>query len=241
MVVTPTDVAGDSPEGMGKMRLSRFERLLPWTGVIAGLGWIGQSFLFRVDSQDRPGQATAATIQDQLIRNHGAVACLVVTGVALVFFATALRGQLRSGEAREATYSSVAHGGLLLASAGLSQLVVWNWGLINGAADAQDDQALHVLSYVSYFGFAGMGVGLAATLVATGLAGIRNEVLPRWFAVVTLVMGVLCGLGTAGVPPGGLVTYLLLPLWLIAAAVILARLQIEDPVPAGPVAPEPTS
>lgn len=36
------------------------------------------------------------------------MACLVVMGIALLFFATAVRNLLRSGEGREATYSSVA-------------------------------------------------------------------------------------------------------------------------------------
>ena len=64
-------------------------------------------------------------------------------GIALLFFATAVRNLLRSGEAREATYSSVAYGGWVVVVAGLSQMVMWNWGLINGAADAGDDAALH--------------------------------------------------------------------------------------------------
>lgn len=32
------------------MPLSTFERFLPWTGAIAGLAWIGQGALFRVDT-----------------------------------------------------------------------------------------------------------------------------------------------------------------------------------------------
>jgi hypothetical protein len=122
--VTSVRAAGNTTERSREMRLSTFERLLPWTGMIAGLAWIGQSFLYRVDTDDHPGKAATATIHDQLIRNYGAVACLVVMGIALVFFATALRGHLRSGEAREATYSSVAYGGVLLISAGLSQMVM---------------------------------------------------------------------------------------------------------------------
>ena len=208
---------------------SKFERFLPWTGVIAGLAWIGQMLLFQTDTEDYPGKTTTARIHDHLAMNYAAIGCLVVMGIALVFFATALRGHLRSGEAREATYSNIAYGGLLLVAAGLSQMVMWNWGLINGAADAKDDQALHILSFVSFFAFAGMGVGIATTLLSTGLAGLANAVLPRWFAIVTLVMGVLSTLGTAGIPPGGLVNYLLLPIWLITAAIILARRQRTGP------------
>jgi len=207
------------------MTSNSFERFLPWTGAIAGLAWIGQAALFRVDDADHPGTATTATIHGHLAQNYGGVACLVIMGIALVFFATALRRQLRSGEAREATYSDIAYGGLLLMAAGLSQMVMWNWALINGAADAQDDAALHILSFVGFFGFAGMGIGIATTFLATGLAGVRNAVLPRWFAIVTIVLGILSGLGDAGIPPGGLVNYLLLPFWLIASAVLVARRQ----------------
>ena len=217
------------------MPLSTFERFLPWTGAIAGLAWIGQASLFHLDAADSPGKATTATIHDHLALNYAAVGCLVVMGIALVFFASALRSRLRSAEAGEATYSSIAYGGLLLASAGLSQMVMWSWGLINGAADAKDDAALHVLSFVGYFGFAGMGIGLATTLLATGLAGLGNAVVPRWFAIVTLVMGALSALGAAGIPPGGLVNYLLLPFWLIGTAVILARRQARSTAAATPV------
>ena len=144
-------------------------------------------------------------------------------GVALLCFATAVRSLLRSGEGRESTYSSVAFGGWLVVVAGLSQMVVWNWGLINGAADASDDSAARTLGYVSYFGWAGMGIGLAAAFLAMGLGGIRTAALPRWFAILTLVLGVLGALGNAGIPPGGLVTYVLLPFWLIAASIVVAR------------------
>lgn len=209
------------------MPRSKFERFLPWTGAIAGAAWIGQMFLFRTGDQDSPGSMTTAVIRDHLALNYAAIGCLVVMAIALVFFGTALRSHLRAGEARESTYSSIVYGGLLLVAAGLSQMVMWNWGLINGAADAKDDQALGILSFVGFFGFAGMGIGIATTLLGAGLAGLANAVLPRWFAILTLVLGVLSALGTAGIPPGGLVNYLLLPLWLIAAAIILARRQGE--------------
>ena len=196
-------------------------------GQSAGAAWIGQMFLFRTGDQDSPGSMTTAVIRDHLALNYAAIGCLVVMAIALVFFGTALRSHLRAGEAREATYSSIVYGGLLLVAAGLSQMVMWNWGLINGAADAEDDQALGILSFVGFFGFAGMGIGIATTLLGAGLAGLANAVLPRWFAILSLVLGVLSALGTAGIPPGGLVNYLLLPLWLIAAAIILVRRQGE--------------
>ena len=113
----------------------------------------------------------------------------------------------------------------MVTAAGLSQMVVWNWGLINGAAAASDDAALKSLSYVHFFGWAGMGIGLATAFIATGLGGLAGAVLPRWFAIATVACGVLGALGNAGIPPGGLVNYVLLPFWLIGASVIMARRQ----------------
>lgn len=213
------------------MPLSTFEKLLPWSGAVAGVCWIAQDALQRMYTKDVPGAVTTQAIHDNLALNRGAQACLVVMGVALLFFATAVRNLLRSGEAREATYSSIAYGGWVVVVAGLSQMVMWGWGLMNGAAAAKDDAALRSLSYVAYFGWAGMGIGLATAFIATGLGGIRNALLPKWFAVLTVVCGVLGALGDAGIPPGGLVNYVLLPFWLIAAAFIIARRQTRAAQP----------
>ena len=143
-------------------------------------------------------------------------------GIALLFFATAVRNLLRSGEAGEATYSSIAYGGWVVVVAGLSQMVMWNWGLINGAADAKDDAALQALSYVSYFGWAGMGIGLATAFIATGLGGVRNAALPKWFAILTSVLGVLGALGDCRHPARR-------PGQLRAAAVLADRLARPRP------------
>ena len=217
------------------MTVSRFERVLPWSGAVAGLCWIGQSFLFRTDTKDLPGHASSALIRDHLPVNYGAVACLVVMGVSLLFFATAIRNVLRSGEASEATYSSIAYAGWIVVVAGLSRWWSGTGRYINGAADVGDDAALQVLSYAGYFGFAGMGIGIATAFLATGSGRRHHAVLPRWFAVTTIVLGVLSALGDAGIPPGGLVNYLLLPFWLIAASVIIARRARRDSTAPDPV------
>ena len=221
------------------MPLSTFEKFLPWTGVIAGLAWIAQDFLFRVQTSDVPGRGSVEIITGHLGLNTAGLSCLVVMGVSLLFFATAVRNLLRSGEAREATYSSVAYGGLITVSAGLAQMAVWTKGLMSAAEDG-DEAATHMLSYAQYFGWLGMGIGIAAAFIAIGLGGLRNAVLPKWFAVTTTVMGALALLGACSIPPGGLVNYLLLPFWLIAAAIIIARRQKAATAgPARPAGPRP--
>jgi len=206
------------------MPLSTFEKLLPWSGVVAGLAWIGQDVLAHVQSSDVPGRGSVDEINDHLGLNVGSLSCLVLMGVSLIFFATAVRNLLRSGEAREATYSSVAYGGWLTVSAALAQMAVWNKGLLSAAEDG-DEAATKMLSYAQYFGWLGMGVGIATAFIAIGLGGWRNAVLPKWFAITTTVLGTLALLGACSIPPGGLVNYLLLPFWLIAAAIIIARRQ----------------
>jgi hypothetical protein len=215
------------------MPLSTFERFLPWTGVAAGVAWIAQDFLFSVQTSDVPGRGSVELINGDLGLNTAGLSCLAVMGVSLLFFATAVRNRLRSGEAREATYSSVAHGGLIIVAAGLAQMAVWTKGLMSAAEDG-DEAATHMLSYAQYFGWLGMGIGIAAAFIAIGLGGLRNAVLPKWFAVATTVMGGLALLGACSIPPGGLVNYLLLPFWLIAAAIIIARRQKAASAGKGP-------
>ena len=206
------------------MPLSTFEKFLPWSGVVAGLAWIAQDGLARLSSTDEPGRGSVDQINDHLGLNTGSLACLVVMGVSLLFFAAAVRNLLRSGEAREATYSSVAYGGWLTVSAALAQMAVWNKGLMSAAEDG-NEAATQMLSYGQYFGWLGMGIGIATAFIAIGLGGVRNAVLPKWFAITTTVLGVFALLGACSIPPGGLVNYLLLPFWLIAAAIIIARRQ----------------
>ena len=206
------------------MPLSRFEKMLPWSGVLAGLAWIGQDALANTSTSEEPGGASLAVVNAHLSRNVASMACIVVMGVALLFFATAVRNLLRSGEAREATYSSVAYGGCITVSAALGQMALWDKALLSAAED-DNAGAVQTLGYAQYFGWLAMGVGIAAAFIAIGLGGVRSAVLPKWFAITTLVLGVLALLGAAGIPPGGLVNYLLLPFWLVAASVIIARRQ----------------
>ena len=93
------------------MPVSTFEKLLPWTGVVAGLAWIAQDVFAKLYTSDVPGRGSVDIISSNLGRNLVNLSCLVVMGVSLLFFATAVRNLLRSGEARDATYSSVAYEG----------------------------------------------------------------------------------------------------------------------------------
>jgi hypothetical protein len=172
------------------MPLSTFEKFLPWSGVIAGLAWVGQDALAHMYSSDQPGRGSVDAVSGNIALNLGSMACLVLMGVSLLFFATAVRNLLRSGEAREATYSSVAYGAWITVSAALGEMALWDKALMSAAED-RNSGAIQTLSYAQYFGWLAMGIGISAAFIAMGLGGLRSAVLPTWFAISTLVLGVL--------------------------------------------------
>ncbi|UDY22891.1 hypothetical protein [Nocardioides sp. Kera G14] len=203
---------------------STFEKILPWTGAVAGVCWVAQDALQKVYTVDKPGAASAALINDNMALNIGSLAGRVLMGIALLCFAAAIRNLLRSGEAREATYSSVAYGAFVTVAAAVGQMAMWQW-IMFGAAEDKNAEAVKVLGYAQYAGWMGMGIGVAAGFLAVGLGGLSTATLPRWFAIASVVLGVLETLGACHIPPGGLVAYVLLPLWLVGAAIIVARRQ----------------
>ena len=63
-------------------------------------------------------------------------------------------------------------------------------------------------------------VGAAVLLLSTGLGGLRTAVLPKWLAIVTVVLGV-CSLGG----PTGFLVWFAMPVWCIVTSVVLVRRQ----------------
>ena len=66
-------------------------------------------------------------------------------------------------------------------------------------------------------------VGAAVLLLSTGLGGLRTAVLPKWLAIVTIVLGVCALLG-----PTGFLVWFAMPVWCIVVGVVLMRRQSAD-------------
>ena len=81
---------GPTDEGSAPCRSRGSRSSLPWSGAVAGLCWVGQDALQQMYTKDAPGAARADMVRDHLALNYGSVACLVVMGIALLFFATAV-------------------------------------------------------------------------------------------------------------------------------------------------------
>lgn len=61
----------------------------------------------------------------------------------------------------------------------------------------------------------------------------RRVCQPGDLLILTICCGAFGAVGDAGVPPGGMVNYLVLPVWLIVAVFIIARSQkrAAEPTP----------
>jgi hypothetical protein len=203
------------------MPLSTFERILPWSGALAGV-------LFAVQETVAPfgenltDTTVASRVHDSLGRGFAAGFASLVAALMLYFFAAAARASQRTGEAVESSYSSVAHGGLVGAGAGLAFQGFAQVALTSAAQDAQP-VVVTTLMYLSFYAWLVILVGLVAAFWGMGLGGLRNTTLPKWFAIVTIALGVIGVLG-----PVAALVQIVLPLWLITAAIVTYRRQRTD-------------
>ena len=205
------------------MTVSKFEKFLPWTGGVAGVLWA--VWLILCKTPDHPNDTKAvALVHNAAGHDYVAGFALLVGALMLLFFAAQARKSLRSGEAGESTYSSVAHGGLLMSAGGFGLLGIIDIALVN-AANAHDAAATDAIGQLAKIGWLPALVGFVATFWGLGLGGLRTATLPKWFAVVTIVLAVIGVLG-----PLAFVVYLVLPLWLIAASVVTARRTASTPI-----------
>ena len=197
------------------MPLSPFDRFLPWTGALAGILWAVQRV--HREGPGRPGRPQAVSvISGAVTQNYVAGFALLVGALMLIFFAAAARKALRSGEAGESTYSSVAHGGLLVAAIGFGMLGVVQIALTN-SAKANEVAGTATIGQLALIGWLPALAGLVAAFWGLGLGGLRTASSPKWFAIITIILGVVGILG-----PLAFVIYLILPLWLITASAVIA-------------------
>ena len=201
------------------MTTDRFQRLLPVTGVIAGLALIGGLVLSGSEVSE---SATAAQIAEHYRDNNtqivvASLVCAQLFSLMLLFFTAGLRSAIRSGEAGESSYSTVVTIGGTVTALGISLLAFFEFA----AADAADRgsspsvvESLHLLASNAWMPWA---VGASALLIGAGLGGLRTVALPRVLSWITLVLGVLA------VTPAGALVFAAMPLWLIATGVVLAR------------------
>ncbi len=202
------------------MSTSRFDRFLPFAGVLAGAAFLAVNVLTWGSPDGTDPAEVTAWFDGHQTQAVVAAALLGYVAVLLAFFAVAARQAVRSGEPGESTYSSaVFAGGIMVASAcGLwSYLYLAQISAVGGDSPAA---VVETLAHLTSFAWLPWLIGSVVLFVALGLGGLRTASLPRWLAYVTLA---LAALGATGI--GGIAVYVLMPFWLmLTSAVLLQRL-----------------
>ena len=193
-----------------------FERFLPASGVLAGMLFLAGFPLSKLPS-DPSDPAVVAAVQAHRTLDALSGVTAALCAVTLLYFVTAIRMHLRSGEAGEATYSSAAFGGGVLLAGVIALDACLRLTLVD-AAGKGDRTSVAAIGWLEADLWVSFSVAAVVFLVSTGLGAWRAAVLPRWLCMVTVALGVLPLLG-----PLGFATFFALPVWLVATGVVLLR------------------
>ena len=122
----------------------------------------------------------------------------------------------------DSAHGSVAFGGALLAAATFALVGMLEAAMTNAAHDGER-QAVYALNQLHAYDWLGWDAAFAAVLLATGLGARRNRMLPTPVTWVTII------LGASLLTPAGFFGFILLPLWLIVAGLLLSRGKTAAP------------
>jgi hypothetical protein len=172
---------------------------------------------------DNESDSSLARIKDAYDLSETTVQVTSYAGMAmcalLVFLGVAIRAALRSGRAvwtADVAMLGFVVIGLTVAGWAVSGLAMWH------AVDQGEDAAIRTLNFADTANFLPLMMGMICAYVGAGLAGLVAGTLPKWLAVVSVVLGCVAPLG-----PLGFVPVMLLPLWLVAVAATV-RLTTQE-------------
>jgi hypothetical protein len=199
-------------------------RLLPVTGVVAGLMWLlARVVTDALEHGTTHDIITSGAAAQRTILDHQAV--IVVEAIStfylaaiIVVFAAVVRHALGDSISTSATFGSAVLLAAMLVLAGAVSYAEL------AAAHHHNTDALTTLGYLAAFSWAWKGLGLGFFAVTVGWTGRRTRSLPRWFTIVTFVLG---GLAFAG--PGYVLFWALAPVWFALVGLLLRRGQDRAP------------
>jgi hypothetical protein len=200
-----------------RVRSDRFDRFLPFAGVLIGLLFLVALVLLRNDPSSETGVAKTFAYWHDNRGQHQIIALLITPLVAflLIFFGAGLRRRLATGSG-DSGHGTVAFGGALLAAATFAVVGMLEAAMTNAAHYGHID-AVYTLNQFHSYDWLAWNPAFAAVLLATGLGALRNGMLPAPLAWVTIV------LGASLLTPLGFFGFILLPVWLIVVGLLLSR------------------
>jgi hypothetical protein len=192
-------------------------------GALMGIAFVALLVTFRVieGSGGLPASdASQSTVVEFWTQHRGeqiAVAILASLGaVVFTWFAGVMRSALVRAEGGQATYANLSFGGAIVAAVGMLAISTVEYTAANSAGHVPGSvtQTLSALQADNWLGFA---AGAALYGLATGVAILRTQALPRWQGYVAVASGFFWL--TPAQPIGLLLTLVLL----VASSVVLYR------------------
>jgi hypothetical protein len=209
----------------------------PTAGILAALTFVvGLAMAANSPDNDDPDAKIISWYADHGHRVGVVVGVFVLAfcGLFLLWFAAGLRQRLRLAEGPEGRLANVALGGGVLMVAmlwvGAAAFAAIPAGVSLGGStqltDADLGRFLPSIGFGSILIFAMFGA--IALIDATSVVIFRTGVLPRWLGWLGFVCGVALLFGAVFLP------VIALPIWLIAASIVLYRQPEGSPQAAGP-------
>jgi hypothetical protein len=201
------------------MAARRFDRFLPLTGVIAGLLFAIAFFVDRNDPGNETGPAKTLAYWQDGRGVHQLVGILLLPLIAflLLFFGAGLKLRLDQRPLGErGSYGSVALGGMVVAAAAFAFVGMLEAAMTSAAHDGQR-QAVYTLNQFHSYDWLAWNPAFAAALLSTGLGLRGTGALPTPVIWATIVIG------ASLLTPLGFFGFILIPLWLIVAGVLIFR------------------
>jgi hypothetical protein len=201
------------------------ERLSPLAGVLAVVLWATGAATTGGDHIGLPGglpeegaDETLAYFRENESRVVAASSLFMVGSLLFLWFVATLRSRLAGAENGAATFAAIAFAGGV--ATGVFALGMPTGGLVAALnAEYVAASTAEALNAVETVFLIAAELAAIVLLVGTVLASIRTRLLPRWWAIVSVLLAVwllILPIGWAGLLVG-------LPLWTALTSVLLLR------------------
>ncbi len=193
--------------------------------LVAALGVLGET-----PSSDESVQHVVAFYSEHASEATSSAMLSALGAVLFLFFVGGLGSVLQRSEGPNASLAAARAGG---AVAAVGMLILAGLSFTLGEASAGLEpaavQTLNALNDNFFFPLVG---GMAAFLLATGLAMVRSRALPQWLGWLALAVGV------AVFTPLGPVAFLASLAWVLLASIVLAARRTTSSVSAAGIGAE---
>jgi hypothetical protein len=200
----------------------RLERLSLLAAPLAIALWIAGLVVTNSFSDKIPSNPTDGQLLSWVQGNANSILfggwLFMIGCLALIWFAAILRSRLAEAEGGAGTFSNLAFAGAVVAAV---------FGMLTTAGDIssainKDDitaAAAGTLHRSSDMFFVGAELAMILFFLGCAVVALRTRVLPKWWAVIAIVIAVVLVIG----PIGWAALIFAMPLWLLGTSWLLFR------------------